>query len=390
MYYHPTVSHKDVHDWSHGILQRSLKFQGYGRSCPLCVLISILLYAAARMMSISAACQRLRGVPSDETARKALLNSLPQPTELERRLNAGLDAAVPERFSRKKWRVAVDLTEIPYYGQPHRHSGELRKNKPKQGTSHFHAYATACVVDKGYRFTLAMTWVEKGELLADVLKRLLRKIRHKSFCIKCLLLDRAFYNTDVIGYLQSARIPFLMPVSHRGRAPKKRARSCSTRRFLSWRKSGWSKHTMQSNNGRKATFNICVSGRYFQHQGKRRRKVMVFAYWGFRPGSPRWVRETYRKRFGIETSYRQMNAARIRTSTRDPHRRLLFVGIALLLRNLWAWIHLEVLATRHSGGGLTLQLQAIPLGFMLQSIEVFLDNAYQFITRMGLQPRPPT
>ena len=55
--------------------------------------------------------------------------------------------------------------------------------------------------------------------------------------------------------------------------------------------------------------------------------------------TPPDIRETYRKRFGIETSYRQMNEARIRTCTRDPSQRLLFVGIALVLRNVWVWLH---------------------------------------------------
>ena len=58
--------------------------------------------------------------------------------------------------------------------------------------------------------------------------------------------------------------------------------------------------------------------------------------------SPREIRETYRKRFGIETSYRQMNEARIRTCTRDPRQRLLFVGIALVLRNVWVWLHFKL------------------------------------------------
>ena len=34
--------------------------------------------------------------------------------------------------------------------------------------------------------------------------------------------------------------------------------------------------------------------------------------------TPKEIRETYRTRFGIETSYRQMNEARIKTCTRDP------------------------------------------------------------------------
>ena len=48
------------------------------------------------------------------------------------------------------------------------------------------------------------------------------------------------------------------------------------------------------------------------------------------------VAETYRRRFGIESSYRQMNQARLRTSSRSPALRLLVVALAFLLRNLWA------------------------------------------------------
>ena len=51
-----------------------------------------------------------------------------------------------------------------------------------------------------------------------------------------------------------------------------------------------------------------------------------------------------RKRFGIESSYRQLRQARIYTCTRDPHLRLVFIAVALLLRNLWVWMHTTLLA----------------------------------------------
>jgi putative transposase len=62
---------------------------------------------------------------------------------------------------------------------------------------------------------------------------------------------------------------------------------------------------------------------------------------GVKPNS---VVETYRSRFGIESSYRQMNQARLRTCSRSPELRLLAVALAkrlrrsfaFLLRNLWA------------------------------------------------------
>ena len=101
-----------------------------------------------------------------------------------------------------------------------------------------------------------------------------------------------------------------------------------------------------------------------QHGGKRRRATLVYAYWGFQPPSPTWVRETYRLRFGIETSYRQMNQGRIRTCTRDPLLRLLFVGIALILRNVWVWLHMMLLSAPRRGGR-ELRLHALRLRTML-------------------------
>jgi putative transposase len=55
-------------------------------------------------------------------------------------------------------------------------------------------------------------------------------------------------------------------------------------------------------------------------------------------------------RFGIETTYRQWNQARIRTCTRDPLLRLLYVGVAFVLRNVWVWLHGEVFAAPRRGG----------------------------------------
>lgn len=46
------------------------------------------------------------------------------------------------------------------------------------------------------------------------------------------------------------------------------------------------------------------------------------------------VFELYRKRFGIEISYRQMDQVLVRTISRKPTSRLLLVGLALVLVNL--------------------------------------------------------
>ena len=50
---------------------------------------------------------------------------------------------------------------------------------------------------------------------------------------------------------------------------------------------------------------------------------------------PSHLFELYRQRFGIKSSYRQMNQVRARTSTRNPVIRLLLVGLAFVLFNLY-------------------------------------------------------
>jgi putative transposase len=67
---------------------------------------------------------------------------------------------------------------------------------------------------------------------------------------------------------------------------------------------------------------------------------------------------------GIETRYRQLREARIRTTTRSPALRLLFVGIALLLRNVQVWVHWHYLATPRRGGR-KLHLDRLPFKTLL-------------------------
>ena len=87
------------------------------------------------------------------------------------------------------------------------------------------------------------------------------------------------------------------------------------------------------------TFRLVVAFKSYGHPrtDKRGTKKRAFATWKVRL-DPTAVRNTYRTRFGIEASYRQLNQSRARTSTRDPLYRLLLVGLALFLRNVWQWL----------------------------------------------------
>src|SRR5262249_60341918 len=105
----------------------------------------------------------------------------------------------------------------PSHAHPLPAPAEPSRPKAKSGPSHFHAYATLYVVCHGYRFTVALTTVSRGESLEAVLKRLLRQAGAVGVHCRLLLLDRGFYSVGVIRYLQAARHPFLMPAIGRCR-----------------------------------------------------------------------------------------------------------------------------------------------------------------------------
>ena len=348
---HRILNRNRVHRLAAEHLQAHLKFKDYKKKTSAHVLWALLLAAAARITSLSDTCQRLRDAPSDETARKALLATLPAYGALQRQLNAALAGHLPKTLRTHLQRLALDLTLIPYHGQPFRDPAEVYRSQAKNGTSHFHAYATAYVVRKGRRYTVALTGVTKGESLKDVVQRLLRQCTRVGVRPRLLLLDRGFYSVAVIRYLQQARYPFLMPVVCHGRSPKQRGGPTGSYVFRTWTTSGWSTYTLADAKKRTATVSICVKCRNYRGQWKRHgRQPLIYAYWGYQPGSPEAVFATYRLRFGIETSYRQMHGGQIRTTTRNPVVRLLYVGIALVLRNLWVWLHYTILSMPRRGG----------------------------------------
>lgn len=352
------VSSAEVQQWALQRLLEARLLKDHGWLCTAVVVWNVVLRAAARMISVLAACRDLAKAPSQQAVFDALEDGLPRTLQvLERRLNWALLSAWPRRLQRRLWPVAIDWHLVPYYGQPHQSRNEIYYGKPRQGTTKFHAYATACIVQYGQRYTIALTWVRRHESTVTALRRLLARIRELGLKIKRLLLDRAFFNVPVTEYLQQQNLPFLMPVVFRGRRSKKK-RVTTGLHWIKRQNAGWYAHTLK-NGKRQVTLKVCVAYRTHRNRKDKKRvqQKLLFAAWRVH-GSPTEIREGYRKRFGIESSYRQLRQARIYTCTRNPRLRLVFVALGLILRNLWVWIHATHLA-QGQGSALTLRLQRL-------------------------------
>jgi hypothetical protein len=344
------VTERQVQGYAESWLAETLSLGDQGPKCTARVVWRILLLAAARMTSLFAACRDLSAAPSDDAIGNALERWLPQRTAT---LEAWFEPVLagrwlPKALFRKARLVAIDWHEIPYHGEPARHANELRHGKPKRGTTKSHVYATACVVHKGFRYTLAVTSVKRNDSPVATVARLLDCLARRGISVKTLLLDRQFCTSPVMAELQSRGVPYLMPLIFRGRkaktrAPKSRARKGTQRalKMRDYRRKNAGRYRFAWTTGRQSVmFDIVIAYRAYTHRktGRRRSKKLYFAAWRV-PGSPAEIRELYRRRFAIESSYRQLGQARIRTSTREPVERLLYVLIALVLRNLWVWLH---------------------------------------------------
>lgn len=384
-----TITPRHVHAHATQLIQKHVRLRDHGPKCRAWMLWTLLCYAASRITSLAAACATLRDAPSDSAAHDALLATLPEMAELQRRLNRALQGDLPKALRRRRHPLSIDLTLTPYHGQPLRDLSEIFRSKAKSGTSHFHAYATAYVIRKGQRFTVALTTVGRSEPLPEVLKRLLREAAKANVRPRYLLLDRGFCSVDVIRYLQAARYAWLMPLTLRGRKPDHPKGPSGSRLFALWKRSGWGQYTMTNAAKRQATFRVCVKCRNRRgERGRHGREALVYAFGGpLRPSSYTWVKETYRSRFAIETSYRQMNQARIRTCTPDPLLRLLYVAIALILRNVWVWLHWELLAERRRGHR-RLDLGKMSLRRMLLWLQHYAEQRLGICEEISIQCSP--
>ena len=113
-------------------------------------------------------------------------------------------------------------------------------------------------------------------------------------------------------------------------------------------------------------------------------KVQVYAFSGWTPSraqavasaaeAARQARQWYRRRFGIETSYRQMHECQGRTTTKDRTYRLLLVGLALLLRQVWVWLTGQVARGRKARP--TEWVEELPLQRLLSWLAEMLQRKY--------------
>ena len=129
-----TLAAADVQQLFGDLLAPVLGNWSNARRCTWQAVLAVLAFAAARLTSLHDACRRLATAPDSDTVHKRLHRQLGTPDDLDRRVQKTLARQVPRDLRRGRWRIAVDLTLIPYHGQPFDDDSEIYRGQPKSGT----------------------------------------------------------------------------------------------------------------------------------------------------------------------------------------------------------------------------------------------------------------
>ena len=328
-------------------------------------LFNILVRAASKRDTIENTSKTLEKVPSGNDIRYHL-GKINDFEELETELNSAFKSRIPRQIKKGNLKIAIDLNLIPYYGQA---SAEelpyIYRSQAKSGTCSFYAYATLYAIKKNKRVTLAIRGVRWSDTNVAIITYLLASLESLKLKIKRLYLDRGFFSISVIRWLKALDIPFIMPAIRRGKKG-------GIRQFLCGRQSYKTTYTMGKSKDNSVTMDLWIICKY--RKGKRGKYGLeYFAYVVHKVStSLAYIHQEYRQRFGIESSYRLKNICRIRTTTKKPTLRLLYVGISFLLVNIWINILWQKISRPRKGGRLIYRelfnLKQM-LAFLCQSVD---------------------
>lgn len=340
-------------------------------ACEPNALFQIVLRAAATGDTIENTTKQLKQVTTSNNIRYHLgkINNF---VDVEQQLNLALKSQISQGLKKKKQSIAIDLNLIPYYGKPSEEEAPfIYRSQAKLGTCSFYAYATLYVIKKGKRVTLAIRGVRWLDTKVALITYLLAELSSLEIKVKKLYLEREFFCVSVIRWLQALNIPLILPAIIRGKKG-------GIKQLLQGRKSYKTSYTMSNSQGESVTFDLWVICKY--RKGKRKQRGLeYFVYVVHQVKISLFsIHKDYRKRFGIESSYRLKNSCRSTTTTKKPTLRLLFVGIAFLLVNIWVNLLWRKISFSCKGGRLIFR-ELFPLKQMLAFLRQAIDRIFQVI-----------
>ena len=222
------------------------------------------------------------------------------------------------RMGLGKCTLAIDLTAELYYGK----NGKLnvRQKKFEKGTDETFTYVVLSVVEPRPLPLMALPY-RQGDDLTALVKELLECAKSLPITIQCVLFDRGFYIGDLIDYLSTEKIKYLIFVPQNKAMKKFIAKTKTIASFChemkyNKRKSYWRTQT------RIVIIKDSTIKNYFWCFATNLRQSL-------------YLISKYKQRWQIETDFRVHDEARIKTKSNEPIVRYFYFLTSLILLVNW-------------------------------------------------------
>lgn len=213
--------------------------------------------------------------------------------------------------------IAFDWHDQPYYGL-HKTEG-IVGTKPKDGTAYAFCYLTVSVITPKKRLVLAVLPLKTRDNLAQVVLPLLHLMMQYIKDVAYVAFDNGFQDSLLLKALSDRNVPFVIPLRD----------TVKLRRRWRWKR--YAKRFSYNTQGVDVDVVEAVDSKGVQY------------FLGTNlAGRPKRILKLYKKRWGIETSYRMIGQFYPKTTSNSFVIRVFYFVLAVLLYNVWVLLNARV------------------------------------------------
>ena len=312
-----------------------LPLEASGYACTSEQLVDVLLAISAQKETLEQVCADLRIKVGAETIRGYFNDQLKVENlfELQEAVNATLAESLNVELKGQAIEAAIDFHDQSYYGKLEQSEGLWVGAEAKNGTTRVYRVATVYVIKNGHRLTLGIKFVLPFETTKATVEYLLNRLSKLEIEVRYLYLDRGFGTIEIARYLKEINQRAIVACPIRGKTG-------GLKGLCVGRKSYRAKHIFKSaKHGAEEVGMAMFKG--FTTTTKKRKKVRKAKWLAYilinceANMSAKKVKEKYRKRFGIEASYRCAKKVRGWTTSKNAAYRFMLIGMSFVLTNIW-------------------------------------------------------
>ena len=210
--------------------------------------------------------------------------------------------------------LAIDGHDIMFYGD--KKTQKIVGTKEKAGSNYAFKYLAVKMINKGKAYFVDLMPMDSGSVVEAAIASLERL--EKKYDIGLVLMDGEFFSGAIIDHLKKKGCDFII-----------RRRSLKKLLHLPYHKAIKSRMAYKSRKGRPDTLE---AGFYVYRYHGRKGSFFLASNMNI---DPQRLRALFKKRWGIETGFREVNRLLIKTISKDWRIRMLLYAFSMWLYNYW-------------------------------------------------------